>query len=328
LPRLAIIGGLAVGVAIVGALAILLGANIVPSFANASLAASSGHSGQGSTSSTSSTDSTGQFSETGAAAASHVGGPEITVTSVGTNTITGTRTDRKGTSTTVHITTTGSTTYTRLGKTVQRSSITAGTKIRVQGTKASDGTITAMHVEVVVPSFAGTVSNVSGSIITITSGRSKTTHTIHTTGTTTYTEDGKTVTASAVTTNARIRAFGSLNSDKSLNAEQIEVVLPHVAGQVKTVNGTTVTLTQRNGTLTVHLSNSTTYTNVTWGTSGPTSSAATVSDVQAGKFIVAEGTKNSDGSLNATSVRILSGTPSHGSGSRHHHTKATATPGA
>ncbi len=325
---MAVFGGVVAAALLVGGLAILLGVTIVPSFANANLAISSSHSGHVATGTSGATSATGQFSETGVATASSVRGPEITVTSVGGASITGTKTGRKGATTTVHITTNGSTTYTRLGETVQRSSITAGTKIRIQGTKASDGTITATHVDVVVPSYGGTVSNVSGNTITITSGRAKTTRTIHTTGATTYTEDGKTVTASAVTKNARIRAFGALNSDKSLNAELVEVVLPHIAGQVKTVSGTAVTLTRRNDTVVIHLSGSTTYTNVTWGTSGPTSGAATVSDVQAGKYIVAAGTKNSDGSLNATSVRILTGTPSHTSGSRHHRATATATPGA
>ena len=76
----------------------------------------------------------------------------------------------------------------------------------------------------------------------------------------------------------------------------IVVVLPHVAGEVKTVDGQTVTVTQRDGTTaTIHVDGDTTY--LVNGVAG------TLSDIKVGSFIAAEGTQRADGSLDAAAIR-------------------------
>lgn len=233
---------------------------------------------------------------------------ELTVTGVSGQTITATRAD--GTQVTIH--TTSSTTYGRAGKTVDASAVTTGAKIAVHGTRNSDGSIAATHVEIVLPGYSGTVTAVSGSDITL-QGRDGASHVIHTSSSTTYQRAGKTVDISAVTTGAKIAAHGTQNSDGSLNAEVVRIAAPHAGGQITAISGTTITVQDHRGTQTIHVSGSTTYTTVTFGTNGPTETAAGFSDLKVGAFIMAEGTANSDGSLNAETVRILP----NGSGWKH-----------
>jgi len=224
----------------------------------------------------------------------------LTVTAVSGQTITATRAD--GTQVTIH--TSSSTTYGRAGKTVGASAVTSGVKIAVKGANNSDGSINATHVEIVLPGLGGTVTAVSGSDITV-KGRDNASHVIHTSSGTTFERAGKTVDIAAVTTGARISAQGAQNSDGSLDAEVVRIQAPHAGGKVTAVSGTTITVQDRRGTQTIHVSGSTTYTSVTFGASGPTSAAASLSDVKTGVFIQAEGAQNSDGSLNAETVRIL-----------------------
>jgi Domain of unknown function (DUF5666) len=79
--------------------------------------------------------------------------------------------------------------------------------------------------------------------------------------------------------------------------DSIVVILPHVGGEVSKVDGSSITLTQRDGsTATITVNGQTAYS-----VNGDDSAA--LADVKVGMFLVAEGTKSSDGALTATEVR-------------------------
>jgi hypothetical protein len=242
---------------------------------------------------------TGVFGKAGARGGFQHGGA-LTVSNVGAQTITAKRAD--GTSVTIQ--TSSSTQYSRAGKSVDRSAITTGTQIRVKGTKNSDSSISATSIEIVLPSASGTVTKVSGGDITV-QDRGGTSQTIHTSGSTTFTRADQSASLSAVTTGEHIAAVGTKNSDGSLNAEAVRIILPGAGGQITQISGSTITVQTRRGTQTIHVSSTTKYVSVTRGSNGPTESAATLGDLKVGSYIMAEGTKNSDGSLNAEVVRLL-----------------------
>jgi hypothetical protein len=72
------------------------------------------------------------------------------------------------------------------------------------------------------PCVTLTVSSISGSTIT-TKDQSGTTVIVHTTASTTYTENGKSASASAVTVGSHISVMGTHNSDGSITATSINV---------------------------------------------------------------------------------------------------------
>lgn len=140
-----------------------------------------------------------------------------------------------------------------------------------------------------------TVTSVSGQTITA-KQPSDASVTIHVTSSTTYTRAEKTISLSDIKAGDVIHAIGTRNSDGSINATHVAIALPHYDGQVKSINGSTITIQDSQGTYVIHTSSSTTVVKA-----GQT---ASLSDIAVGSQIVAEGTKNSDGSLNAEAIRI------------------------
>ncbi len=230
----------------------------------------------------------------------------LTVSGVSGQTITAKRPD--GTSVTVNVT--ASTHYTRAGKTVSLSAITAGEAIHVMGQRNSDGSIAATRVDIVLPHAGGKVTAISGSTITI-QDRQGATQAIHTSASTTVQRAGQAASLGDIVVGAQIGAEGTKNSDGSLNAEVIQIVLPRAGGQIKSVSGSTITVTDPRGasTTTIHVTASTRYVTVTMGSNGPTQTASSLSALKAGVYIGAEGTKNSDGSLTAEVVTIMPNPP-------------------
>jgi hypothetical protein len=85
-------------------------------------------------------------------------------------------------------------------------------------------------------------------------------------------------------------------ADGSWTIDAIHVVLPRAGGQVTKISGSTITLQDRDGTTsTVTVDGQTTFT--------VNGASAKLADVKVGMFLVAEGTRNGDGSLTATVVR-------------------------
>ncbi|HET9110594.1 MAG TPA: DUF5666 domain-containing protein [Ktedonobacterales bacterium] len=238
-------------------------------------------------------------------------GGDLTVSAVSGQTITAKRPD--GTSVTIKVS--SSTTYTRADKTVSLSAITSGETIHVMGQRNSDGSITATRVDIELPHVGGQVTAISGSTITVKDSQG-TSHVIHTSASTTVQRAGASASLSDITTGAQIGAAGTKNSDGSLNAEVISMMLPHAGGQIKSVSGTDLTVTDprdAGATTVIHVTSSTRYVTVTMGSNGPTQSASSLSALKAGLFISAEGAKNSDGSLTAELVTIMPNPPAgHG----------------
>ena len=221
----------------------------------------------------------------------HGPGADLTVTGVSGQTITAKQ--RDGTSVTIK--TTSSTVFSRAGKTASLSDVTSGEQIHVQGTKNSDGSITATRVDIELPSYGGQVTAISGSTITL-QDHQGTAHTIKTTSSTRFTLAGQSASLSDVKTGEQISAEGTLNSDGSLTAETVQIELPGYRGQVTAISGSTITVQDRGDTRTIETTSSTTFTRG--------GQSASLSDIKVGDQIAAEGTLNSDGSLTARVVQI------------------------
>jgi len=122
------------------------------------------------------------------------------------------------------------------------------------------------------------------------------TRTIDATGAT-VTKDGATAALGTLKVGDRIVFRETRNDDGTFTITAIEVVQPAVAGTVASLSGSTVTLTQRDGsTSKVILTGSTIYQ--------VAGQAATKDAVVSGARIVARGTLGTDGTLTATSVEV------------------------
>lgn len=209
------------------------------------------------------------------------------------------------TSTTVH--TSSSTTYTKDCKTAKFSDIAVGDRLGVRGTRNSDGTITATQIAILPPSFAGTVQTNANNVITLIDRAGKT-HTIDTTNSTVVTKGPQTTAKlSDITKGTLIMATGTLNADGSLTATRINIQVPHAGGKIAKISGDVITVTGRGNTsMKIDVTAATTYVD------GQTGKATTLSALKTGDFINAEGTLNSDGSLTATTVRLMPAPPAGG----------------
>ena len=126
------------------------------------------------------------------------------------------------------------------------------------------------------------------------------TRTITLTTATTITRGGAAATAADLHVGDAIRFRQERAADGSFTITAVDVVLPQVLGTITKVDGSTLTLTARDGsTVTVHLGGSTQIR--VRGVE-----KATAKDLAAGQIVIVAGDKRSDGSFDATSV--LSGT--------------------
>jgi hypothetical protein len=113
---------------------------------------------------------------------------------------------------------------------------------------------------------------------------------------TTYSESGDEITLGDLAVGDEIAFRQTLEDDGSWTIDAITVILPHVGGEVTAVDGSTITVEQRDGTTaTITVNGDTEYQ-----VGGDN---ATLADVEVGMFLVAEGAENADGSLTATDVR-------------------------
>jgi len=118
---------------------------------------------------------------------------------------------------------------------------------------------------------------------------------------TTYSKSGATIALTDVKVGDQIGFRQTRETSGTWTIDSVVVILPHAGGAVTKIDGSTITVTQRDGTTaTIKVNGQTTYS--VNGTDG-----AALSDVKVGMQLVAEGAKNSDGSLTAT--RVKAGTP-------------------
>jgi hypothetical protein len=118
---------------------------------------------------------------------------------------------------------------------------------------------------------------------------------------TVVTKGGETIGLDELAVGDSIRFRQQPNDDGTFTIVRIDVVLPHVAGTITAVSGSTITVELRGGTtVTVHVDDSTTFrVERVDGTAG-------IDDVEVGMRIIASGEQNADGSLAAS--KVLAGT--------------------
>ena len=158
------------------------------------------------------------------------------------------------------------------------------------------------------PGFGGGHFGFGGITITAISGNGislKTadgwTRTITVDSGTTYTKSGATIALGDLKVGDQVGFRQTHETNGTWTIDSIVVILPHAGGEVSKISGSTITVTQRDGTTATITVNGQTKYSVNGNDS------AALSDVKVGMVLVAEGTKNSDGSLTATQVRA--GTP-------------------
>jgi len=140
------------------------------------------------------------------------------------------------------------------------------------------------------------VKSVNGTTISATTwgGRPVT---VTVSGSTLYREDDMSATLSDVHAGSMILVRGSRVGTDTIAATWVMIVLPHLAGVVTAVNGSTLTVTGFDGVShTITVNGQTRYERA--------GQPATLADVKVGTAIVAEGTENPDGSLSAVAVMI------------------------
>lgn len=142
-----------------------------------------------------------------------------------------------------------------------------------------------------------TVTSVANGTISATQ-RNGTAVTIHVTSGTTYTRAGKTVAASAVAKGDSIAVKGQRNGDGSVNATNVQIVLPNYNGKVTAISGSTLTIQSgpNGATETIHV--------LSGATIRRGGQSAALSDIAVGDTISATGDLNGDKSLNAEAIEI------------------------
>ena len=146
------------------------------------------------------------------------------------------------------------------------------------------------------PGFGGIeITAISGSSISLET-EDGWTRTITVDDGTTYTRAGEDITVADLAVGDTIGFRQTLEDDGTWTIDAIAVILPHVGGEVTAVDGSTVTVEQRDGTsATINIGSD---ANIVVN-----GDAAELADIEVGMVLVAEGTENSDGSLDATRVR-------------------------
>ena len=143
-----------------------------------------------------------------------------------------------------------------------------------------------------------TISAISGSDVTVTTADGWT-RTINVSANT-ITRAGQTIAVGDLKVGDAIRFQQQRNADGTLAITSIEVVLPRVTGQVSATTSDAITVQRQDGTtMTIHVGSDTTYR--VRGVDN-----ATLSDIKPGMLILAQGTQNADGSLQAVAVSAAS----------------------
>lgn len=110
-----------------------------------------------------------------------------------------------------------------------------------------------------------------------------------------------------------VRFRQEVQTDGSFKVTELHVVLPHLGGSVTAVTGSSITVTQRDGTsATIKVSPTTTYQ------IGKTDGKA-IGDIKVGMMAGAVGTLNADGTLSATAVHAVDPASLPGFGGRGGH---------
>ena len=216
-------------------------------------------------------------------------------------------------------------TITKAGQTVQASALAVSDSITFDQTRQSDGTYKITAIRVVLPHVDGTVQSVSGSTVTLTL-RDKTTKAITLAASTTYQLAGAASTSAALTVGAQVDAQGTTAADGTFTATLVNIQPAIAGGTVTATSATdqTITVKTRSGSLTIKVDSTTKFQ-----VAGKTT--ASLSDIAVNAIVMAEGTKNADGTFSATVVRAFTPGVGFGPGMRGGHgwmPGSHGTPGA
>lgn len=190
---------------------------------------------------------------------------------------------------------TSATTLTKGGQSIALGDLKIGDQIAFGQTRQSDGTYTINRVDVVVPHVGGSVTGLTATGFTLKS-RDGSSWTITVTGSTKYALGPNSGAKSDVKVGSTVNVAGTQGSGNTLTALSVQIKLPSVAGTVKSVSGSTISVTRRDGTVaTIHVGSGTTYR-------VPGVTTPTLANITVGMQILVQGTLNSDGSFNAVAV--------------------------
>ena len=140
-----------------------------------------------------------------------------------------------------------------------------------------------------------TITAIAGNEISLTTGDGWA-RTITVDSGTTYAKGGATIALGDLKVGDQVGFRQTKESDGTYTIDKLAVILPHLGGLVTAIDGSTITVSQRDGTTaTIKVTGDTTYM-----VAGAT---ATLADVKVGMVLLAQGTENSDGSLTAAAVR-------------------------
>lgn len=203
-------------------------------------------------------------------------------------------------------------TITKAGQTVNLSTLKVGDSVVFDQSRQTDGTLKISAIQVVLPHAGGTVKSVGDTSVTLTQ-RDGTDKVVTLTGSTTYQLFGLAAkpaasTKAALTVGAQVDAEGTTAPDGSFTASLVTIRDAEAGGTVTAKSTTTITVTARGGTpLTIEVDASTTY--LVAGTTAPT-----LSNIAVGSIVIAEGTRNADGTFSATVVRAFAAGSGSGPG--------------
>ncbi len=203
-------------------------------------------------------------------------------------------------------------TVTKSGQTVDLSTLKVGDSIAFNQSRQTDGTFKITAIQVVLPHADGTVKSVGDSSVTLTQ-RDGTDKVVQLTGSTTYQLAGAASkaaasTKTALTVGAAVDAEGTTATDGTFTATLVTIRAAQAGGTVTAKTGTSITVTTRDGSsLKIDVDSSTTY--LVAGTTAPT-----LSNVAVGAIVIAEGTRNTDGTFSATVVRAFAAGSGFGPG--------------
>lgn len=185
-------------------------------------------------------------------------------------------------------------------QTIPLGDLKVGDQIAFRQTRNSDGTFKITDIRRFPPHAAGVVKSVDATSATLTLPDG-TTRTIVLTGSTAYTLMGKSATKDALRVGTRAFARGTVAADGTFTATKITIAPAVVIGQVTAKTDSSITVKSvRGDTVIINVDASTTY-------QARGSQSASLADVTVDGIIEADGAQNADGSLDASTVRILSG---------------------
>ncbi|MEX2184637.1 MAG: DUF5666 domain-containing protein, partial [Chloroflexota bacterium] len=193
------------------------------------------------------------------------------------------------------ITVTSSVTITKGGQDASLADLKVGDQIRFAQTRNDDGTYTVTAIAVVVPSVAGSVSDVTTDGFKVTT-RDGSVWTITTTSSTAYKIGVGDGTRADLVAGAMARVLGTSAGDSQLAALTVQVAADRVVGTVTAKTASTITVRTPDGTSrTINVGSTTTY--VVAGTEN-----ATLADITVDMVVAVQGRTQADGSVNATAV--------------------------